>query len=108
MLRDGYAKVAPDPKGWSTLIAKVVKQTVDFQGWPPEAMRSIKAPILVMVGDADVVRPEHAVEMFKLLPQAQLAVLPGTDHFAPLQRSDWIASMAKAFLAAPMPKPDKK
>ncbi len=108
VLRDGYAKVAPDPKGWPTLIAKVVKQTVDFQGWPPEAMRSIKAPILVMVGDADVVRPEHAVEMFKLLPQAQLAVLPGTDHFAPLQRSDWIASMTKAFLDAPMPKPDKK
>ncbi len=33
-----------------------------------------------MVGDADVNHPEHAGEMFRLLPHAQLAVLPGSDH----------------------------
>jgi pimeloyl-ACP methyl ester carboxylesterase len=57
-----------------------------------------------MIGDADIVRPGHAVQMFRLLPNAQLAVLPGTSHFAPMERSAWVASMAKAFLGAPMPK----
>jgi hypothetical protein len=52
-----------------------------------------------MIGDADAVRPEHAVQMVRLLPHAQLAVLPGMDHFAPVQRPDWIVSMIKAFLA---------
>ena len=102
--RDAYVKVAPDPKRWPTLVAKVMKQALDFKGWRPEDIKSIKAPTLVMIGDGDIVRPEHAVQMFRLLPHAQLAVLPGSDHFAVVQRADWILSMTKAFLDAPMPK----
>lgn len=81
-----------------------MKQALDFKGWRPEDIKSIKAPTLVMIGDGDIVRPEHAVQMFRLLPHAQLAVLPGSDHFAVVQRADWILSMTKAFLDAPMPK----
>jgi pimeloyl-ACP methyl ester carboxylesterase len=72
--------------------------------WRPEDIQSINAPAMVMVGDADIVRPEHTVQMFRLLPHALLAVLPGTEHGAPVQRPDWIALMVKAFLDAPMPK----
>jgi hypothetical protein len=50
---------------------------MEFKDWPAEAIQSIQAPALVMIGDADSVRPEHAVEMFRLLPQGRLAVLPG-------------------------------
>jgi pimeloyl-ACP methyl ester carboxylesterase len=46
-----------------------------------------------MIGDADIVQPEHAVQMFRLFPRAQLAVLPGTDHFAAMRRPDWIVPM---------------
>jgi pimeloyl-ACP methyl ester carboxylesterase len=70
--------------------------------WWPEDIQSINAPAMVMVGDADAVHPGHAVQMFRLLPHAQLAVLPGTEHWAPVQLPDWIASMLKAFLDAPM------
>ena len=45
-----------------------------------EQMTSIKAPTLVIVGDKDMVTPEHAVEMFRLIPGAQLCVLPHTRH----------------------------
>ena len=65
----------------------------------------IDAPTLVMIADGDVVRPEHAVEMFRLLPHAQLAVLPGTDHMTLVQRADWQISMIEAFLDAAMPNP---
>ena len=34
---------------------------------PAEAIRAIKAPTLIIIGDSDIVRPEHAVEMFRLL-----------------------------------------
>ena len=74
------------------------------ESWRLEDIQSIKAPVLVMLGDADIVRPEHAVQMFRQLPHAQLAVLPGTDHFLPVQRSDWAVPMIEAFLNAPMPK----
>jgi pimeloyl-ACP methyl ester carboxylesterase len=102
--REAYARTAPDPKQWPTLVAKVVKLGLEFKGWRPEEIQSIKAPVLVMIGDADIVRPEHTVQMFRMLPHAQLAVLPGTDHFAPMTRPDWIAPMIEAFLNAPMPK----
>ena len=74
----------------------------------PEEIQSIKAPVLVMIGDADIVRPEHAVQMFRLLPHARLTVLPGTDHFLPMQRSDWTASIIEAFLNAAIPEPKKE
>lgn len=104
MFRDAYAKVAPDPKRWPTLVEKIKAMVLSGQGLRADDVKSIKAPVLVMVGDADIVRPEHAVEMFRLIPGAQLAVLPVSDHFAPMQRSEWIVAMTKAFLDAPMPK----
>jgi len=70
----------------------------DFKDIPDDAIRAITAPTLVMVGDADVVRPEHAVEFLRLLPHAQLAVLPGTDHMAMMRRSDWLLTMLGGFL----------
>jgi pimeloyl-ACP methyl ester carboxylesterase len=72
--------------------------------WWPEDIQSINATAMVMVGDANIVRPEHTVQMFRLLPHAQLAVLPGTGYWAPVPRPVWIVSMIKAFLDAPMPK----
>jgi len=101
---DGYVKVAPDPKQWPALVAKVANMLPSSKGFAPEDVRSIKAPTLIMIGDSDIVRPEHAVEMFRLHQHAQLSVLPGASHFAPMERPDWIVSMTKAFFAAPMPK----
>lgn len=103
VLRDAYMRVAPRPEDWPTLVAKVARLGVEFPGWRPEDIRSIQAPALVMIGDADIVRPEHAVELFRLLPHAQLAVLPGTDHGMRLDRPEWLLSMLTAFLEAPMP-----
>jgi hypothetical protein len=48
-------------------------------------------------------RPEHAVDLFRLLPHARLAVLPGTDHMALMTRSAWLAPMVSEFLDAAMP-----
>jgi pimeloyl-ACP methyl ester carboxylesterase len=109
-----YAGVAPNPENWPTLLAKVQGLDREFEGWPSEAISSIEAPSLIIVGDADIVRPEHAVEMLRLLgggvpgdfqglPRSQLAVLPGTTHVTLVERADWLTSMITAFLDAPMP-----
>ncbi len=101
--RQAYEKVAPDPKRWPALIEKIKGLVANAKDLTPADLKSIKAPVLVMVGDADIVRAEHAVEMFRLLPNGKLGILPASDHFAFVQRPDWIASMTKAFLDAPMP-----
>lgn len=70
------------PEDWPTLVAKVMKLELEFEGWRPEDIQPIKAPVLVMIGDADVVRPEHAGQMFRLLPHVQLALneAPNNNH----------------------------
>jgi pimeloyl-ACP methyl ester carboxylesterase len=113
--QEAYARVAPNPGDFPTLLAKVQRMDMAFEGWPPEAIESIEAPTLVIVADSDVVRPEHAVEMFRLLggvvagdlvglPDSQLAVIPGTTHVTLLERADWLTPMITEFLDAPMPK----
>jgi pimeloyl-ACP methyl ester carboxylesterase len=76
-LQEAYRKVAPHPEQLQAFHDKCVKRMLDFKDWRPEDLRSIEAPTLLMIGDADSVRPEHAVEMFRLLPHAKLAVFPG-------------------------------
>jgi pimeloyl-ACP methyl ester carboxylesterase len=101
--RQAYEKVAPNPKGWPALIEKIKGLVANAKDMSADDLKAIKAPVLVMIGDADLVRAEHAVEMYRLIPNAKLAILPVSDHFAFVQRPDWIAAMTKAFLEAPMP-----
>jgi hypothetical protein len=65
------------------------------------------------VGDADIVRPEHAVALLRLrgggvigdlagLPDARLAILPGTSHIGVALRAAWLVPMIEEFLAAPL------
>jgi pimeloyl-ACP methyl ester carboxylesterase len=48
-----------------------------FEDVPDVDLRAVRAPTLIMAGDRDVVRPEHAVELTHLLPDARLLVLVG-------------------------------
>ncbi len=100
-LQKEYLKVAPHPENLRMFHDKAAQRMRDFKDIPTDAIRGITAPALVVVGDADVVRPEHAVEMFRLLPRAQLAVLPGTDHMQVTARAEWLAPMIGGFLDAP-------
>ena len=108
-MRDMYAAVAPNPDDWPTLVKKAMQQALAFEGWRAEDIQQINAPVLFVIGDADIVTPEHAVEMFRLLPHANLAVLPNTDHFLRLDtNSEWLTGMIKEFLDAPMPEAASK
>jgi hypothetical protein len=86
-----------------TLVAKLRTMGLEFRGFAREDMQLIKAHVLVTIGDRDAVRPEHAVEMFWLIPNAQLAVFPGADHFLLWQDPEKMLSTIAAFLDGPMP-----
>ena len=47
-----------------------------------EELQRIEAPMLLIIGDRDIVTPEHAVEMFRTIPGAQLCVVPNAAHGA--------------------------
>ena len=101
VLKDAYDKVAPDPKKWPVLVAKVKKMGLEFKGFTPEEMKSIKARVLITLGDRDGVRLEHAVEMFRLIPNTQLAVFPGGDHLLLFMSPETVLSPIAAFLNSP-------
>jgi len=97
-LREAYIKVAPRPEELPVFFAKSVERMRNFKGWTVEEIRSVKAPVLVIMGDRDVASPEHAAQMYRLLPNAQLAIVPNTDHLRMVKRSDWVVPMIREFL----------
>ena len=117
-IEEAYLRTAPNPEDFPTLVAKLKRLDMETFAWPPENIRGIAAPTLLIVGDSDAIGLEHAVELFKLLgggvmgdftglPKPQLAVLPATTHFVPpgsglMDRADWLLSMIVPFLDAPM------
>jgi pimeloyl-ACP methyl ester carboxylesterase len=109
-----YMRIAPRPEDFATLFAKKTQMDRQVRDLSADEVEAIGAPTLLIIGDSDVVRPEHAVEMFRLLgggvigdltglPNSQLAILPGTTHASLVERGDWLASMITAFLDRPMP-----
>lgn len=102
--KDAYDKIAPHPEQWSQVVDKLNAEDQTYQGISDEALRTMQIPTMIMVGDHDVIRPEHAVETYRQLPHGELAILPGTDHFAPTSKTDWALSMLKSFFAEPMPR----
>src|SRR5215211_8691815 len=62
-----YTRIAPNPGDFPTLFVKKTQMDREIQDLPAEAIEAIKAPTLLIIGDSDIVRPEHAVEMFRLL-----------------------------------------
>jgi pimeloyl-ACP methyl ester carboxylesterase len=110
--KEEYDRVAPDPAAFPTLVEKMKQLDLQPFAWPPEEIRAISAPTMVVIGDSDGTTPEHAVELFRLrgggvfgdlagLPDARLAVLPGTTHVGLIGRAGWLVSMINEFLDAP-------
>jgi len=113
-IEEEYLRTAPNQDDFPDLVTKLKRLDMEPFAWPPEDIRGIEAPTLIVIGDSDAIRLEHAVEMFRLLgggvmgdlaglPKSQLAVLPGTVHFIPpgsavLDRADWLVAMIGPFL----------
>ena len=108
-----YRRLSPHPDRFPELFEKLKTLDTTPFDWE-EDVRGITTPTLIVVGDSDVVRVDHAVKMFELLggnvmgdlgesPQSQLAVLPGTNHYMPpgsgvLDRHQWLLAVIRPFL----------
>jgi pimeloyl-ACP methyl ester carboxylesterase len=84
-------------------VTKIKNLESNFKGYSAAEVRSIRAPVLIMMGDHDGIRPEHAVEMYRLIPNAQLAIFPGGDHFMLWSNPDRVLSALVPFLDGPLP-----
>jgi pimeloyl-ACP methyl ester carboxylesterase len=78
---EAYARLSPDGPGhWPVFQARLRSMWLAEPDFTREQLAGITAPTLLIVGDRDIVTPEHAVEMFRTIPGAQLCVVPGAGH----------------------------
>jgi pimeloyl-ACP methyl ester carboxylesterase len=102
VLKEPYDRLAPAPTRWPVLVKKIKNMANDFKGYPAAEVKTIKAKTLIMQGDRDGVRPEHAVELFRLIPNSQLAIFPDGDHFILFSNPERVISVLVPFLDAPL------
>jgi pimeloyl-ACP methyl ester carboxylesterase len=110
-----YKKLAPDPNGFPELARKLIQLEKEPMAWEAE-VRTLKTPVLIIAGDADVATLEHTVSLFRLLgggdmgdmgkplPASRLAVLPATSHTAVITQPALLLAFIEPFLKGVTPK----
>jgi pimeloyl-ACP methyl ester carboxylesterase len=105
-----YSEVAPRIQDWPVLMVKLAELLRRDYDWSKE-VTEMKTPTMLVIGDADSVRTEHAVEFFELLgggrrdggwdgsgmAKSRLAVIPGTTHYT-IFSSPALFSVVEPFL----------
>jgi pimeloyl-ACP methyl ester carboxylesterase len=100
VLRGNYGDLSPDgPEHFPVVFAKTVDMLVSEPTIPMTDLARITAPTLVLQGDRDEVRLSHSVEVVATLPDARLAVLPGT-HALPLEKPGLVNALLLDFLGS--------
>lgn len=109
----------PDVDAFTAFVEKLKVMTIDDQEFSDEQVRSLAAPTMIIIGDADAVRPEHALGMFRLrgggdeeaaasgtlreVPPARLVIMPAMSHIGLIGASAVLVPMVEAFLEDVVP-----
>lgn len=112
-IRREYDRLAPRPQDFPVLVEKLkVLDAAPFD-WAAQ-MRALKHKTMIVMGDYDVVTPEHAVEMFRMRgggapalaaqgfltapPPARLLILPAASHIGIMAEPELVAALVTPFL----------
>ena len=100
MFQQLHAPLSPDgPDHFPVVYEKVMRMWRDEPEIPLSDIATIAAPTLIMQGDGDWVRVEHSALLSRTIPDAQLAVVPGTSHALPLEKPALVNTLLSDFLA---------
>ena len=76
-LKQAYLDVAANPDGLQVMHDRDAKRMVNFKDIPDALIESINVPTLLIIGDKDIITPEHALELHRQIPNSELAIIPG-------------------------------
>jgi pimeloyl-ACP methyl ester carboxylesterase len=76
-LRNAFMEINNDSARLLIMHDKCARRMQTMTDMTDEELASIKAPVLLVTGDKDVPTPEHFVQMSGIIPNSQLAILPG-------------------------------
>lgn len=76
-LQEAFLKINPNREALQTMHDHDANRMRRFKDWNEEDVKSISCPALIINGDKDVITTEHALEISRAIPNAQLIILPG-------------------------------
>ncbi|CCH52871.1 putative protein Mb2734 [Fibrisoma limi BUZ 3] len=109
-IKTQYDSLSPHPDKFDAFIRKTISIDLTPYDWTTD-VEQIANPIYMVIGDADGVRYEHALELICMkgggkmgdsgdMPESRMAILPGTTHTGMPERAEWLAPMINEFLDA--------
>ena len=100
-----YAEVSPDgPEHYPVVAEKIMRMAFEEPRLDVAELAEVQARTLVVAADDDVVRLEHTLEIYRTIPDAELAVVPGTSHVLIMEKPDLVARLVLDFLTTdPVP-----
>src|ERR1700676_1003409 len=97
-LEELRATQIPKPKTIDEKLARLWLTSPTESELNVPQLAKIAQPVLIISGDRDAITLEHTLTIFHALPDAELCVLPGTDHATFSRRSEWLNPIINAFL----------
>jgi pimeloyl-ACP methyl ester carboxylesterase len=99
-----YDRVSPDgPEHFPAVLEEIMRMWREEPDIALSELRGVRAPALVMHGDYDIVEVEHSAALATTLPDAQLTVVPGSSHIAPMEKPDLVNRLILDFLSDHQP-----
>jgi pimeloyl-ACP methyl ester carboxylesterase len=99
-LERSYGELSPDGPGhYGVMVAKLAAMHASEPAFTPADLGAVTSRTLVMVADDDEVILEHAIEAYRSLPDAELAVVPGTSHGLLVEKPGLCNLLITEFLA---------
>jgi pimeloyl-ACP methyl ester carboxylesterase len=100
-----YGEVSPDGVDhFPVIVDKVIEMALTGPTLTAEQLPAVGARTLVICADDDGVHLEHTVELYRSLPDSELAVVPGTSHLLVLEKPEQVTRLVLDFLTTePVP-----
>ncbi|HEX5503741.1 MAG TPA: alpha/beta hydrolase [Thermomicrobiales bacterium] len=99
-----YARLSPTPADFEDFVAAVGRMMETEPNYTARELAQVRVPVAIVQSEGDeFIKREHAEYLARTIPGAELVILPGVTHFAPLQRPDQFNATVLAFLHRVLP-----
>ena len=94
-----YGEVSPDGEAHFPVVARKIAEMAKREPDLEVAeLAKLTCRSLAMFSDDDLVTPQHMIDMYAVLPDAELAIIPGTSHFLTQEKPDLVNKILIDFL----------
>jgi pimeloyl-ACP methyl ester carboxylesterase len=94
-----YARLSATPDQFNAFVAAVTQMMKTQPNYFAHDFAGISVPVEIVQSEhEEFIKLEHSEYLARSIPGAELILLPGVSHFAPLQRPEQFNSVVLAFL----------